>query len=376
MGKDLKGKELGKGIYQRKDGYYTARFVDRYGRRIEKYFKKLQECRYWLEDAKYEDRHSNVYCPKDLSVNGFFDYWIEVKEKTVRPNTVRNYRDRYNQNIRPVIGDMILNEVLPTHCQLIFNIMDDEEYCTSTLKLTRITLTNLMNHAVSDKIISENPCNKTVKSNMGKSEKKIKPLTIEGQTAFLKYALRSEFYEQFAFILQTGLRAGEMIGLKWSDINFKNRTLNIERTMEYDYSTHSWKVGPPKRKSSIRTIPLTNEAIVLLKKQKAFNKTLNFIHMEFSDLVFLSRNGEPIKNSLYDRYIYSVCDMAIIPRISMHTLRHTFATRCIEAGMKPKTLQKILGHSKISTTMDLYVDITEEEKTKEISSIEEFLKFG
>ena len=98
--------------------------------------------------------------------------------------------------------------------------------------------------------------------------------------------------------------------------------------------------------------------------------------MEFSDFVFLSRKGEPTKNSAYDTKLMYYCDKVGMQRFSMHTLRHTFATRCIEAGMRPKTLQMILGYSNIGITMNLYVHVTDEEKVKELSNIEDMLKFG
>ena len=91
------------------------------------------------------------------------------------------------------------------------------------------------------------------------------------------------------------------------------------------------------------------------------------------DLIYLCRKGTPVKNSTYDSSLFKICDKAEISRFSMHVLRHTFATRCIEAGMKPKTLQTILGHSNIGITMNLYVHTTEEEMLKEIGLVEDAL---
>lgn len=88
----------------------------------------------------------------------------------------------------------------------------------------------------------------------------------------------------------------------------------------------------------------------------------------------MCRKGSPIKNSTYDTALFKICDKVGIPRFSMHILRHTFATRCIEGGMKSKTLQMILGHSNIGITMNLYVHTTEEEKIKEIQMVEDALK--
>lgn len=110
MGKDLKGKELGKGISQESTGLYSARFVDRFGKRKHKRFKKLQECRTWIADVTYVDEHSDISMPSDMLVAQWFDYWIGIKKKTVRSNTVRNYTERYIKNIKPVVGKMsILN---------------------------------------------------------------------------------------------------------------------------------------------------------------------------------------------------------------------------------------------------------------------------
>lgn len=133
------------------------------------------------------------------------------------------------------------------------------------------------------------------------------------------------------------------------------------------------RIGEPKSKSGYRTIPLTDEAIRILKAQKEKNKKIKEIPEEWKEFIFLCRKGEPVKNSTYDTALFKICDKVGIKRFSMHVLRHTFATRCIEAGMKPKTLQKLLGHSSIQITMNLYVHITEDEKQKEMELVAEAL---
>ena len=112
MGKNLKGKECGKGIYQRKDGVYHARFVDKAGKRHEKYFQTIPEARNWIEQAKYADKHEDVFCPSDTTVDAWFSFWIENIVGDLAPNTLRNYRERYKQNIQPIIGKMLLSELL------------------------------------------------------------------------------------------------------------------------------------------------------------------------------------------------------------------------------------------------------------------------
>ena len=102
MGKNLKGKECGKGIYQRKDGLYHARFVDKAGKRHEKYFQTIPEARNWIEEAKYADKHEDVFVPSDTTVDAWFSFWIENIVGDLAPNTLRNYRERYTQNIQPI----------------------------------------------------------------------------------------------------------------------------------------------------------------------------------------------------------------------------------------------------------------------------------
>lgn len=111
-----------------------------------------------------------------------------------------------------------------------------------------------------------------------------------------------------------------------------------------------------------------------MKRQKEKLREIKVINMQFREFVFLSRKGEPTKNSAYDTALLKLCGKAGIERFSMHVLRHTMAVRCIEGGMRPKTLQMILGHSNIGITMNLYVHVTEDEKAKEVQNIEKMLK--
>lgn len=375
MGKDLKGKELGVGISQRKDGLYTGRFVSKTTRKsVQKYFVKLKDCKRWIAEARYEDEHGNINASKDMTVSAWFEYWIEnIKGNSIKPNTIRNYKERYKYNIKDCIGNMLLSEVKPMHCQHVLNQMQDR-YKSSTIYQTRITLFTMFSDAVENEIMIKNPVTKAIKHNIGKEPKKVRALTIEEQKKFLEISKGTSNYNQYAFLLQTGLRTGELVGLKWSDIDFDKKTVYIQRSMEYRYSVGEWRIGEPKSKSGYRNIPLTNEAINILKDQKEKLKALKTINMQFADFIFLSQKGEPKKNSAYDTALFKLCDKAKIDRFSMHVLRHTFATRCIEGGMRPKTLQMILGHSNVGITMNLYVHVTEEEKLKEVEKIEKVLK--
>lgn len=373
MGKDLRGKELGVGISQRKDGLYTARFTDKFGKRRQQYFKKLQECRNWLADAQFENEHGNVNASSNMTVDAWFDYWItEIKGKTVRWSTLGSYKDRYNKNIKEVIGKMIINEVKPMHCQNVLNIMDNNGYAGASMERTKVTMSAMFSDACENGLISINPVTKSVKCPK-KKNKNTRVLTLDEQRKFLEVAKESINYNHFLFILQTGARSSELRGLKWSDIDFQNRTIHIRRNITHDSNNNRFIAGELKTSSGQRDIPMTQivyDLLINMKHMRSERKR-KVISFEFSDHIFLNRNGNLISNSNYDRYLEKLCVKAGIEKISMHTLRHTFATRCIESGMKPKTLQKILGHANISMTMDLYVHVTEDEKEKEMKKFEE-----
>lgn len=373
MGKSLEGKELGKGITQRQDGRYTARYTDTAGKRIQKVFWDLTDSREWLKaELEYKER-GNFNVPSQITVDAWFDYWIEIKRRTVRENTVRNYDERYKKNIQPLIGRKRLRDVNSVDCQNIMFRMADQGYKSSSLELTRNTLYNLLDYAFAYDIILKNPCNRLVKSNIGKKPTKKKALTLNEQKVFAR-AIENTAYElQYRFILQTGLRTGELVGLQWSDIDFGERVLSVDRTLEYRYKRGTWITGQPKSDCGYRTIPLTQEAICILQEQKARNAKIKIVDFEWKDIIFLSRDGKPVKNSTYDTYLYKICEKANIKHFSMHVLRHTFATRCIEAGMNPKTLQVILGHSTLAMTMDRYVHITDEQRAKEMDKVSNLL---
>lgn len=265
----------------------------------------------------------------------------------------------------------------------------DEDYAGSTIRQTFIAMGTLFKSALMNDLIAKHPMDGVRYTKPIRAVNDIKFLTVEEQQKFLEAAKRSHNYFQYALILQTGLRTGEMIGLTWDAIDFEKRTLTVNKTLEYRHKQGYWRAGPPKTQQSYRTIPLTNQAYEILKEieskkgerkeSESLSQTLEYIDrrtgqkktLVMKDLVFINwRTGEPAKNSSYDTHLYKLCDEANIKRFCMHALRHTYATRAIESGMQPKLLQQLLGHASIKTTMDRYVHVTEDSLANAVMQFE------
>ena len=388
MGKSLRGKECGKGICQRKDGLYSARFVSSEGKRQVKCFSSLPEARNWLDDAKYADKHENIFVPPDMTVDVWFEFWISHIVGDLAPNTKRNYRERYKQNIQPIIGTMLLSDVKPMHCKKVLLSMD-ADYAGSTIRQTYITMGTMFKAAKMNDLIAKHPMDGVRFTKPVRATDDIKFLTRDEQRVFLETAKRSRNYNQYTLILETGLRTGEMIGLTWDAIDFEKRTLTVNKTLEFRHGEQYWRAGPPKTQQSYRTIPLTSHAYDILKQlysqvserkeSELLNSTLEYMDRRtgetaslcMRDLVFINwRTGEPAKNSSYDTHLYKLCDEAGIEKFYMHALRHTYATRAIECGVQPKVLQKLLGHASIKTTMDRYVHVASESLDQAVRQFE------
>ncbi len=385
MGKDLKGKDLGEGISQRKDGLFVARFTHN-GKRHQKYFDKLVDAKRWLKSARVEAEYTGRYADR-CTVDEWYERWIEnSKRGIVSDNTCKNYRNRYLINIKPVLGKLCLSDVKPDMCQRVLNIMEAEDYSYGTMNQTRITMHALFDGAVLSDYLQKNPVNKSVKCRVKDVEER-RVLSVEEQQTFLEYAKDTMYFNAYKLVLLTGLRSGEVSGLQWKYVDFEKRELHVRHTMLFDKKKGGFYLGKPKTKRSIRTIPLNEAAIQVLKEQQVYQNRMKSKSNQWhdSDLVFTTINGVALGHSSYQLSIRRIVtninndrkynakmngtDWTEFQPLYMHALRHTFATRCIESGMQPKVLQAILGHSTINVTMDLYVHATDEFIREEVEKI-------
>lgn len=386
MGKDLKGKELGKGLGQRKDKYYYAKY-SYHGKKGQQSFHTLVEAKNWRQEQLYLCRHPELRTATspDMTVDAWFNRWLKDVVGNRAPNTLRNYRERYEHNVQPFIGSMLLRDVKQIDCQRILNAMESD-YAGSTIRQTYMTMGTFFKSAKDNGFIDRHPMDGVRYTKPVRAVDDIHFLTVAEQKQFLDAAKHSHNYAQYALILETGLRTGEMIGLTWDAIDWEKHILTVNKTLEYRHKQGVWRAGPPKTESSYRTIPLTDTAYDILreiydtreyrKESKDLSTVLTFMDRKtgqkrklvMRDLVFINwRTGMPAKNSSYDTHLYKLCDDAGIERFCMHALRHTYATRAIESGMQPKVLQKLLGHASITTTMNRYVHVTDDSMKKAVA---------
>ena len=348
------------GITVKPNGKYLARVRVGGGKRESKVFDSKRDALNWIESRKNGD--TVIF---DMSVDKWFNYWIENLMSDIRINTKLSYKSKYNTWIGPIIGRCNVRDVKPFHCMEVLNNMKAKDLKPGSIDQTRIVMHEMFSYAVENGLISTNPVTKSVKvSSKIVKFQDTRCLTLQEQEEFLKEAKGRRHYEAFAFILQTGLRYGELTGLQWSDVDIEHRVMHIQRSACYIEDHGEFVIGPPKTSNGYRDIYLTDEAIRILE---GLSKTSIYV---------FARNGKPVKRANYNMQLKRIAEKLQIEPFSIHKLRHTFATRCIESGMKPKTLQKILGHSDITVTLNYYVHISDNEMMLEMREFERWAPNG
>lgn len=391
MGKDLRGKELGIGISQRKDGLYQARYSDRWGKRKTIYNKNFRELRKQLAEA-IAGNENLLSIKKDITLDKWFDRWMEVyKEKSIRPNTKRQYTHIYNKNISPYIGERRINSLVKSDIQMLIDRASDNNYAYERQNKIKVILKDMLQRAVEDNLIVNNP----VSGIKLRADKKIKAksLTLDEQNTFFDYC-RNTFYDNlFNVAVNTGLRPGELFALQLEDIDLENGFIDVNKTLVYQkYLTDEKKefhVEPPKTKQSYRKVPINSICREYLKRQFELKKIFSQKRpKQQNEYLFVTKFNTPLNSVLYSGAIKAVIKQINLIRpfeeqfkvFSGHTFRHTFATRCFENGVDAKVVQKYLGHASLKMTMDLYTHVTDDKSAMDIEKIvpeskEQVIKF-
>ena len=380
MGKDLKGKELGTGINQRKDGSYQARYIDRFGVRKSIYGKKLPDLKKRLAIA-IADNQAFTGVRDNIKLDIWFDRWVDVyKKKSVRPNTLREYTHIYNKNISPFLGNRNINSLVKSDIQGLIDITNDKGYGYERQNKVRIILSDMFSRAMEDELMIRNPA-KGVKLR-AKKEIVAKALTLEEQKTFFKTCAGTFYDNLFNVAVNTGLRPGELFALTEDDIDLKNGYISVSKTLVYqkylDDEHKEFHIEPPKTSQSNRKVPINSVCRKYLEEQMLLKKIVSHKRAkEQNEYLFVTQFNTPLNSQIYSDSIKAIVTLINKSRpideemenFSGHTFRHTFATRCFEAGIQPKVVQSYLGHATLQMTMDLYTHVTEEKASDDIERI-------
>lgn len=312
-------------------------------------------------------------------MDAWFKTWMEqYKELTVKKGTIKTYTCFYGNYIQDKLGRLKLKDVRPEHIQKLYNDMHKQGLNRNTIEIVSIVLGGMYKQAYKNELISKNPVPlATLPKETAYEERRV--LSREEQKLFLEYAASSQYAPIFEFALSTGMRGGEIKALTWENVNFTKGTISVRHTLIK--SGKEYYLDTPKTNSSNRDIPMMENVRMLLKRQKVWQQENRLRIGEhwrpicgLENLVFTTNVGTPIdkeylKNSI-DGIVKNINNEGIeFEHITMHTFRHSFATRCIENGMNPQTLKAILGHSKLSMTMDLYAHVLPDKKEEEMRKI-------
>lgn len=390
--KDNKGRVLEKGESQRKDGRYVYQYRDIYGKRKCIYKNTLSDLRK-QEKQISRDLDDNIdTVGAEITLNEQFDKYISLKTQ-IRNSTKQNYIDLWDGNLRDdVLGKKRLCDIKKSDILRFYNLLSERGLKYSTIKTFNCMISPCFDLAVDDDIIRKNPCNGCLEEFNDDSDKRIS-LTAQQQGAFLDFIQQSNVYSVhyplIMFMIGTAVRCGEAIGLTWDDVNFKNKEININHQLIYKKSgkSYGFYVDSPKTDSGVRIIPMTTDVCKALIEQRQ-NQLLkgrrtNVEIDGYSDFVFSTKNGNPIMPSAVNNLLLNIvnkynstCGEVELPHISAHNLRHTGCTRMAEAGIDPKVLQYIMGHSKISVTMEVYNHVSAERNRKEMDKMEKIRLMG
>lgn len=387
MGKNLKGEELGVGYGQRKDNKkYYFRFSNRFGARETLLADSYKEIQALARKALKEDAQKKN-ATKNMTVRKLFEYWNDIyRIDTVKSTTRRKYRGVYNQLIKKRWANNSIKSIdtafLKTEYSEISKIA-----AKSSLETWVYLVKGMFSMAYEEEFIGRNP-SLSLKAPERSSKEKI-PLAEDEISIFLMNAVPSIYFNVFIVALNTGMRVGEISGLKITDVDFENKIIHVQRQLQYLHDKNEIKedryiIDNPKTKTSNRYIPINDAALKALKNQLILNKlilnkarVIKTVGNRYEELMFLNSNGTPVYERLCNDAIKKVIrninrkrsSQNEFRKFTMHVFRVTFASKCYESGIDMKLIQKWLGHTKITTTMGIYVKLRTKDDLEKINII-------
>lgn len=370
MGKNLKGKELGEGLSQRKDGRYMARYKGKC-----RYAETEKEARTVYRQL-VQDVESHAYVNKSaLTLAEYFEEWLAGRSD-IKGSSKTNYKAWFKW-LSEVMGKEKLQQIEKADVRKLQAKLVKDGKRPATVNRAIGLLFQIMKQAKQDGIITVNPC-EGIKAIKEKREKKAvntihRALTKEEQAAFMEAAKGEWLYNMIDFMLRTGVRSGEARGLRWRDIDGKKGLIHVRNNRTFDENGKDVN-DTPKTETSVRDIPMTADVREILNRQRKQCWEMFGNVQGLNDPVFKSIHNTWVDRNSLNRAFQRILDQMVkngkgIEPIKPHALRDTFATRAIEAGMNPQTLKTILGHSSLAMTMDLYAHVLPDTKREEMEKI-------
>ena len=298
-----------------------------------------------------------------MTLSDWLDQWLESMSDTLRPNTLRNYRSYIENHIRPGLGDKQLARLTPKDVQRFYEKLGDS-LASGTVRRIHTTLHGALKAAQQAHLIASNPTEQIIAPKFSYGEKQI--LTDEQLDAFMQVIAEDEIWYDFFYTeLTTGLRRGEICGLKWEDFDEVSGTLKVCRTV-YREDGGGLTAGDTKTSAGTRKIMLPSSTAQVLRKRKTSALT---------EWIFPNplRPEQPANPGSAYRRLKTLLKQAGLPSIRFHDLRHTFATHALTSGVDVKTLSGILGHTRAAFTLDTYTHTTGDMQRRASEVVGDFL---
>jgi len=350
-------------IYERKNGTYAATFTIEGGKRKTIYAKTYKEAQEKLKKALYEQQQGTLITAPQQTIAQFLRDWLESTQvQSVRPRTYERYEEIVRLHIIPVLGKHQLQKLAAQQVQTFYAKKLKEGLSSTTVNTIHNVFHKALDTAKKWKLIFENVCD--LVSPPRSRQPEFKPLTLEQVRVLLDVARGHPIEALLTLALATGMRRGELLGLKWQDIDFKAGTLQVRRVMTR-FPTKMrgegeavYREAEPKTKRSRRNITIVPFAVETLKQHRqrqAVIKEKAGPAWQERDLVFCTSLGTPVHptRGILDPF-KALLKLAGLPNIRFHDLRHSAATLLLGMDVHPKIVQEILGHSNISITLDIY----------------------
>ncbi len=399
--KDSKNRVLKEGEYQRANGTFEYKWRDKLGKRHSVYSRSLNELRQ-KESEILKNSFDGIRTDMgNMTLNDLYSRWAELK-RGLKANTFQNYKYLYSQFVAQSIGKMKLADLKRSDIRAFYNNLADQKYLrVSTIDSIHTVLHQVLELAVEDDYLRYNPADNALKelkrSHNNDSEKK-RALTAKEQKLFEDFLSKDKRYNRwkpvFTVMLWTGMRVGEVTGLRWKDVDFEENIISVNHTLVYFNKGGSsgccYAVNTPKTKAGERLIPMLPVVKEAFLEECRFQSECNIRSVAsidgYSDFIFVNRFGGVFNQGTLNKALQRIIrdcnyelidsknDAVLLPKFSNHSLRHTFTTRMCEAGVNIKVMQEILGHADAETTLQIYTDATKDFKTSELEGFREFFE--